>query len=176
MTDKPAAIRLVILDIDGVLTNGSIVYSSTGEELKMFDAKDGFAIKHIGPENGLQFAVITGSSCPSVLKRAEFLKIQHIYTDSFEKAGAYRKLKTELGLTDAEIAYMGDDWFDWPAMGQAGFKGAPADAADEIRQRADFIARAKGGQGAVREFIETILKRNGTYAAAVNRYFGQHAE
>lgn len=171
MTEKKQHIKLVILDIDGVLTDGKIIYSSSGEELKVFNAKDGFGIKYIGRENGLEFAVITGSSCPSVVKRAEFLNIEHIYTNSFEKEVAYNKIKTELNLSDNEIAYMGDDWFDWPAMRYAGFKGAPCDASEEIIKRSDFVAKSAGGSGAVREFIEEIVKRNGKYSDAVNRYF-----
>jgi len=171
MSSNDTKIKLIILDIDGVLTDGKIIYTSAGEELKVFNAKDGFAVKHIGPENGIEFAIITGSSCPTVVRRAGFLNIQHIYTDSFEKAAAYQKIKSDLGLTDNQIAYMGDDWFDWPAMRFAGYKGAPADAAPEIIERADFVASAKGGNGAVREFIVEIVKRNGNYDAAISRYF-----
>lgn len=169
MTEKE--IKLVILDVDGVLTDGRIIFDNEKRELKCFSAKDGFFIKHICRPLGLSFAIITGGDSPVVNKRAEMIGIEHVYRGYVEKETAYLELKKKLKLEDAEIAFMGDDWFDWPAMKHAGYKGAPADATKEIKERVDFIADKDGGKGAVREFLESILKRDNKFEKGFNIYF-----
>ena len=164
-------IKLVILDVDGVLTDGRIGYDSKLDDIKFFNAKDGFFIKHICSHLGIEFAIISGGISKIVKHRAMLLGINYVYTGFVEKEEAYLKLKKDLGYDDNEIAYMGDDWFDWPAMKHAGFKAAPSDAAIEIIEKADFVSTNTGGRGAVREFLEIILKRDNKYEKAKQFYF-----
>jgi len=163
-------IKMVILDVDGALTDGMVYYSSGGELIKPFCVKDGFFLKHIGPENGLKFAIITGGFAEIVKQRAAVLGIEDVYFGYVNKTDAYNEIKAKHSLDDSEIAYFGDDWFDWSAMKYAGLKGAPSDASPEIKERADFVSAARAGKGSVREFLEFILKRDGKFEAAKRKY------
>ena len=163
-------IKLVILDVDGVLTNGTVFYGADGESIKPFCVKDGFFIRHIAPSAGIELAIITGGFGEIVNKRAEVLGIDRIYAGYMDKEEPYMLLKKELSLSDEEIAYIGDDWFDWSAMKHAGLKGSPADADDEIKKRVDVVTKAKGGNGAVREFLQYILERDNKLEAAKGKY------
>ena len=163
-------IKLVILDVDGAMTDGMVYYSSNGELMKPFCVKDGFFIKHVAPENGLIMAVITGGFPEIVKKRAEVMGIEDVFFGHVDKSEAYAKIKEKYSLSDEEIAYFGDDWFDWSAMKYAGLKGSPSNAAPEIKERADVVSVAPSGKGAVREFLEFILKRDGKFEAAKKKY------
>jgi 3-deoxy-D-manno-octulosonate 8-phosphate phosphatase (KDO 8-P phosphatase) len=136
-------IKLVILDVDGALTDGKVYYSSSGELIKPFCVKDGFFLKHVCPALGIKFAIISGGYGEIVYKRAEVLGITDVFVGNVNKAGAYAEIKQSYSLSDDEIAYFGDDWFDWSAMKYAGLKGAPSDAAPEIKERADFVTASK---------------------------------
>lgn len=163
-------IKLVILDVDGAMTDGKVYYSSNGELMKPFCVKDGFFLKHVCPAAGIRFAIVSGGFGDIVNKRAEVLGISDVYIGHVDKAGAYTEIKQKYSLLDEEIAYFGDDWFDWSAMKFAGLKGAPSDASPEIRERADFVSTAKAGKGAVREFLEFILKRDNKFENAKKTY------
>jgi len=163
-------IKLVILDVDGALTDGKVYYSSNGELIKAFCVKDGFFLKHVCQPLGLRFAIISGGFGDIVQKRAEVLGIDDIYIGFVDKANAYNELKIKYSLENDEIAYFGDDWFDWSAMKFAGLKGSPSDAAPEIKERSDFVTISKAGKGAVREFLEYILKRDGKFESAKSKY------
>ncbi|HQO09361.1 MAG TPA: HAD hydrolase family protein [Clostridiales bacterium] len=163
-------IKLVILDVDGALTDGKVYYSSSGELIKPFCVKDGFFLKHVCPALGIKFAIISGGYGEIVYKRAEVLGITDVFVGNVNKAGAYAEIKQSYSLSDDEIAYFGDDWFDWSAMKYAGLKGAPSDAAPEIKERADFVTASKAGNGAVREFLEFILKRDDKFEEAKKTY------
>jgi len=163
-------IKLVILDVDGAMTDGKVYYSSNGELIKPFSVKDGFFLKHVCPPLGIKFAIISGGFGEIVHKRAEVLGIDDIYVGFVDKADAYNELKTKYSLENDEIAYFGDDWFDWSAMKFAGLKGSPSDAAPEIKERVDFVTKSKAGKGAVREFLEYILKRDGKFESAKKKY------
>ena len=167
----PKEIKLVILDVDGVMTDGKIYYGTDGELIKRFSAKDGFFIKHVGPTAGIKFAIITGGFGDIVKKRADVLNIEYVYAENVDKEEAFFLLKDKLSLTDEEIAYMGDDWFDWSAMKYAGLKGAPSDADEEIKKRVDVVTKAKGGHGAVREFLHHIMERDNKLDKAKSKYF-----
>ena len=164
-------IKLVILDVDGVLTNGTVFYGANGESIKPFCVKDGFFIKHVAPSVGIDFAIITGGFGEIVKKRAEVLGINKIYAGFIDKEETYNQLKQELSLSDEEIAYIGDDWFDWSAMKHAGLKGAPSDADEEIKKRVDVVTKGKGGNGAVREFLYYIMERDNKLDEAKSKYF-----
>jgi 3-deoxy-D-manno-octulosonate 8-phosphate phosphatase (KDO 8-P phosphatase) len=163
-------IKLVILDVDGAMTDGMVYYSSEGELIKPFSVKDGFFLKHVCPELGIKFAIISGGYGDIVQKRADLLGIRDVYVGHVDKRSAYDDIKSKYSLSDSEIAYFGDDWFDWSAMKFAGLKGAPCDAAPEIKERADFVTVSSAGHGAIREFLEYILKRDGKFETAYKKY------
>jgi 3-deoxy-D-manno-octulosonate 8-phosphate phosphatase (KDO 8-P phosphatase) len=163
-------IKMVILDVDGALTDGMVYYGSGGEIMKAFCVKDGFFLKHVCPEAGIKFAIISGGFGEIVKKRAEVLGIEDVYIGFVNKTDAYVEIRKKYSLDDEEIAYFGDDWFDWSAMKYAVLKGAPSDASPEIREKADFVATKKAGKGSVREFLEFILKRDGKFEDAKSKY------
>jgi 3-deoxy-D-manno-octulosonate 8-phosphate phosphatase (KDO 8-P phosphatase) len=157
---KLKKIRLVILDIDGVLTDGRIVYGNVGlaiTEMKFFDTHDGFGIRR-AIESGLRIGILTGRRSELVEARARELGITDIYQGIEEKIGTYTELKNSAGLRDDEICYIGDDIPDIPLLESAGFSAAPSSAVAEVRSMADYVADKAGGRGAVREILDLILK------------------
>ena len=150
-------IRLVVLDVDGTLTDGGIYYDSNGNEIKRFDVKDGLGIK-VAMEAGLKFAILTGRQSPMVRRRAEELGIQYLIEGVQKKAPALMELSEKTGISLSEMAYIGDDWNDLQAMTLTGFKACPSDAAEEIKAVADYISIRPGGYGAVRECLCRLLK------------------
>lgn len=149
-------IRLVLLDVDGVMTDGSILYTSTGTELKSFDVKDGYGIVK-GRRAGLQFGIITGKRSPIVLQRARELDIREVYQNSRDKEKDYVKILKKLRVAESEAAFIGDDEPDLPVLRRVGFSAAPADALAGVRHEVDYVCAASGGHGAVREVIDLIL-------------------
>lgn len=150
-------IKLVILDVDGTLTDGGIYYDSQGNEIKRFDVKDGLGIK-VGLAAGLKFAILTGRQSLMVKRRAQELGIQYLLEGVQEKAPAIMELSKKTGIFLNEMAYIGDDWNDLQAMMMTGFKACPSDAAEEIKEIADFVSGNPGGRGAVRECLYKLLK------------------
>lgn len=153
-------IQLLILDVDGVLTNGHIIYDSNGNELKFFNVKDGLAIKQ-AQKLGIKIAIITARSSEIVQKRAQELNIQYLYQGQKNKLLAYYTIKKELSLEDDNIAYLGDDWPDLPVLKQVRLPALVQDAEPMLKKYAQFITHQKGGYGAVREFIYAILDAQG---------------
>lgn len=151
-------IKLILLDVDGTLTDGGIYRGNNGEELKKFNVKDGYAIVQ-AQKMGIDFGIITGRNSELVKIRAEELKIKYIYQGISEKIIILKEIMEKTSLKKEEIAYMGDDLNDLNIMKEVGLKGAPEDAVKEITEAADFISSKKGGCGAVREFIEFIIKK-----------------
>jgi 3-deoxy-D-manno-octulosonate 8-phosphate phosphatase (KDO 8-P phosphatase) len=154
---KATAIQLVVMDVDGVLTDGKITYTSDGQELKSFNVKDGLGIS-LGIRAGLQFAIITARRSPMVERRAEELGIQHVRQLSKTKLPVLESLMTELSLSPEHLAYIGDDLPDIPPMQTVGLACCPTDAVREVRDIAHYIAQARGGEGAVREIMDMILQ------------------
>lgn len=155
-------IKLVLLDVDGTLTDGGIYRGNNGEELKRFNVKDGYAIVN-AQKLGIEFGIITGRKSELVEIRSNELKIKYLYQGIFEKTVILKEIMQKTGLKKEEIAYMGDDLNDILIMKQSGLTGAPKDAADEVIQIADFVSEKNGGSGAVREFVEYILKKDGKW-------------
>jgi len=160
--ERAKKIRLIILDVDGVLTDGSIYIAEDGERVKKFYCRDGLGINIAHREN-LLTAIITGRDSKQVAYRAKELKIDSLFMGCMDKRDAYKELKEKYNLTDAEVAYVGDDLIDLPVMVQAGLPIAVADAAVEVKDRAVAISSYDGGRGAVRESIEFILKSQGKW-------------
>jgi 3-deoxy-D-manno-octulosonate 8-phosphate phosphatase, yrbI family len=155
-------IKLVLLDVDGTLTDGGIYRGNNGEELKRFNVKDGYAIVN-AQKLGIEFGIITGRKSELVEIRSNELKIKYLYQGISEKTVILEEIMQKTGLKKEEIAYMGDDLNDILIMKQSGLTGAPKDAADEVIQIADFVSEKNGGSGAVREFVEYILKKDGKW-------------
>ena len=155
-------IKLVLLDVDGTLTDGRIYRGNNGEELKRFNVKDGYAIVN-AQKLGIEFGIITGRKSELVEIRSNELKIKYLYQGISEKTVILEEIMQKTGLKKEEIAYMGDDLNDILIMKQSGLTGAPKDAADEVIQIVDFVSGKNGGSGAVREFVEYILKKDGKW-------------
>ena len=155
-------IKLVLLDVDGTLTDGGIYRGNNGEELKRFNVKDGYAIVN-AQKLGIEFGIITGRKSELVEIRSNELKIKYLYQGISEKTVILEEIMQKTGQKKEEIAYMGDDLNDILIMKQSGLTGAPKDAADEVIQIADFVSEKNGGSGAVREFVEYILKKDGKW-------------
>lgn len=162
-------IRCLVLDVDGVLTKGEITYTSSGEELKTFHAKDGMGLA-IAHAMGLQTAIITGRTSPIVERRAKELKISHVQMGSHNKSAGLQVVLDTLQVEPQEVAYMGDDLNDLGVMSRVGLAMTPQDGVPEIKDIAHYICQANGGEGAVREAVEYILKREGLWEEAVRKY------
>ena len=169
LTASLQKIKLLALDVDGVLTDGTIYISPAGEVFKGFNAKDGMGIS-CALRNNLQIAVITGRQSPIVERRCEELGIKLFMQGVKDKRLALQKMAQELGLTREEIAYMGDDLNDIPAFKASGLNFVPADGSIEVLAVADIITKAKGGRGAVREAITMILAAQDNWEQIVNSY------
>lgn len=166
---KAAAIRLLVLDVDGVLTDGRLYFSEDGNELKSFDTQDGHGIKML-QQAGIACAIITGRNTQLVARRAKNLGIVHLLQGREDKLVALRELTTSLNLPLDSVAYAGDDWPDLPAILAAGLGIAVANAHEALLQRADYVTQKAGGRGAVREVCDLILKAQHKYDAALAPY------
>ena len=169
LTASLQKIKLLALDVDGVLTDGSIYISPAGEVFKGFNAKDGMGIS-CALRSGLQIAVITGRQSPIVERRCEELGITLLQQGVKDKRLALEQMAQKLGLVREEIAYMGDDLNDIPAFKASGLNLVPADATIEVMAVADIITKASGGRGAVREAITMILAAQDNWNVIVNSY------
>jgi 3-deoxy-D-manno-octulosonate 8-phosphate phosphatase (KDO 8-P phosphatase) len=154
-------IRLVILDVDGVLTDGRLYYGPDGELMKAFDVRDGHGIVLL--RDHLDFAVISGRPGGASQRRLEELRVKHLVFGQRDKLAGYAQL-AHLGVADDEVAYMGDDVNDVPLLRKVGLAACPADARPEARAVAHLVARAPGGRGAVRELCDLILRAKGVAA------------
>lgn len=153
-------IRVVVFDVDGVLTDGKVLIDGEGNESLRFDVQDGLGV-YRGYRVGLQYAIITGRETPAVDARAKQLQIEQVYQGRTDKQEAFEAIKEQLGVEAQEIAYMGDDLNDLPIMEQVGFSCAVANALPEVRAKATLVTHARGGDGAVREFLERIISAKG---------------
>lgn len=165
-------IKLLLLDVDGVLTNGQIVIGQSGELCKAFHVADGLGIS-IAQRLGLKVGIITGRKSAIVEKRAQELGIEILYMGIANKLGALQEIVTAEKISLAEVAYMGDDLNDLAVLQKVGFAAAPANAAVEVKERVHYIAHRSGGQGAVRELVEYILKEQGLWKKAIQEYLQQ---
>ena len=156
LKQKAVQIKLIAFDVDGVLTNGEIIYTDGGQEIKVFDAKDGQGIVMLN-KSGMTTAVITARNTPIVNKRAQELGITHVYQGAKNKIIAMQELMDTYKLDFSEIAYVGDDIPDICILEKAGLACCPADAVDEVKAICNFISTRPGGRGAVREIANFIL-------------------
>lgn len=166
---KAKAIRLLLLDVDGILTDGTIVYTDDGNEIKSFHTRDGLGIRLL-QETGVQVGLITARQSKVVSRRAEDLKLSLVYQKVTNKVEVYERLLHEMNLQAHEVAYMGDDWLDLALLTRVGFSATVADAVVEVRNRVHYITRKPGGQGAVRELCDLIMEAKGTHEILLARY------
>lgn len=167
------AIRLIAMDVDGVLTDGKITWAHSADgtlsEAKSFDVKDGLGIS-LALAGGLEVAWITGRHSPLLARRAEELRIPHLCQGARDKRLVLAELANGLNLEPAEVLYVGDDLNDLPAFDAAGVRAAVADAVPEVRAAADWITEAPGGRGAIREVIDAVLSAKGEKEVAIRRF------
>ena len=167
--DRAKKVKLIIFDVDGVLTDGGIYHGANGELFKSFHCRDGFGIT-LAHSCGIKSAIITGRKSQMTAYRADELKISAVMQGQMNKRDAYKKLKAQFGLSDDEICYVADDVIDLPVFVQVGFRAAVGDAVAEVIERAHFVANNFGGRGAVREVVEFILKAKGFWQGIIERY------
>jgi len=170
MDERLKNIKLLLLDVDGVLTDGRIIFDSNGIESKFFNVKDGHGIKLL-QRAGIEVGIVSGRKSQVVTNRAAELAITRVFQGALDKLAVYREILQDTGLTDSQIGFMGDDVIDIPVMRRVGFAAAPADAVEEVLPHAHFIARNRGGWGAVREVCDLILKGQGSWDHVIARYF-----
>ncbi len=166
---KARGIRLAIFDVDGVLTDGSLYYTGSGEELKAFNVRDGHGMKML-QEGGVRLAIITSRTSRCVELRAKNLGIDLLYQGVPDKLKVFRELLAQLGLDAAAAAYMGDDLIDLPVMRHCGLALTVAEAPAAVKSQAHYISQAPGGRGAVREVCELILQAQGTLESRLASY------
>jgi len=162
-------IKLLVLDVDGVLTSGQIIFGRDGELMKKFHAQDGLGIT-LAHKAGLHIAIITGRESQMVELRSAELAIKDLYQGSMNKTQALAELMAKYNLALDQVAYVGDDLNDLPVMIRVGLPCAVANAAPEVKQYAKLVTKQTGGNGAVREVIEYILKAQGKWENIINAY------
>ena len=167
--DRIKKIKVLALDVDGVLTDGKIVWDSAGTETKMFDVKDGFGIVLI-KRFGFKTAILTARGSKVVLIRAKDLNIDRVYLDAYPKINAYEKMLRQFKAADNEVCFIGDDLIDVPVMRRVGLAVAVADAVPETKKAAHYVTKKNGGRGAVREVVELILKTQDKWSEVKSRY------
>lgn len=168
---RAANIKLVAFDIDGVMTDGGLHYTDDGHELKTFNVQDGLGVVLLR-RAGIKVAIITGRTSNVVNCRAKDLGVEHVFHGVGDKGAVSGQLLEQLGLQWSELAFMGDDLIDLPAMTRCGLAIAPANARPVVKERAHMVTEASGGKGAVREAVEFILAAQGKLDAAFAPYLG----
>jgi 3-deoxy-D-manno-octulosonate 8-phosphate phosphatase (KDO 8-P phosphatase) len=161
-TERASRVKLMIFDVDGVLTDGGLMFTAEGDTMKSFNSMDGHGAKLLR-EAGIDTAIITGRQSGIVAVRAKELKITHLYQGVEDKRVAFAQLLAETGVTPEECGYMGDDWPDLAVMLRVGFAAAPANSHPEVIARAHWVSEARGGHGAVREVCDTLLRAQNRY-------------
>lgn len=170
MRARLEGIRLLLLDVDGVMTDGRIIYDDRGGETKAFDVKDGHGIKLL-QRAGIRVGIITGRQSPVVDRRAAELGIDLVYQGAKDKLVPFREVLHQTGLDCAAVAYVGDDLVDLPILRQVGFAATVSDAHEEIRPYVHYVTTRPGGHGAVREICDLLLKETGRWGTVTARYF-----
>ena len=168
---KARALAWLVLDVDGVLTDGRLHLGTEGEVLKSFHVRDGLAVK-LAQAAGLEVALLSARSSPIVARRAAEIGIEEVLQGHEDKAAAFAELLERRGIAAAAVAYVGDDLQDLPVLRAAGLSAAPADAVAEVRAAVDYVTGARGGEGCVRELVERLLAARGAWSAAVERLAG----
>ena len=171
LKNRALKIKMFLMDVDGVLTDGKVIYDSQGNELKSFNIKDGLGIGMLH-RAGIKTGLITGRNSPMVKRRAKELKINEVFQGKRKKLDTYESIKEKYNLKDEEILYIGDDLIDIPILKRVGFPVTVSDAVDEVKGFCIYITSRKGGEGAVREVADMILKFRGDYEKVFKEIVG----
>jgi 3-deoxy-D-manno-octulosonate 8-phosphate phosphatase (KDO 8-P phosphatase) len=166
--ERARKIKLLILDVDGVLTDSRIVYDNFGDELKCFNVYDGFGMT-ILYRAGIKSVIITAKKTNIVMRRAKDMRVAKVYAD-YKKLKIYEKVLKKFKVKDEEVCFMGDDLIDLPVLKRVGLSIAPPEAIEEVKNSSHYITKKSGGKGAVREVIEIILKSQGLWDNVTNEY------
>ncbi len=166
---RAAKVKLLILDVDGVLTDGRIIMDHKGREIKAFNVRDGHGLRLLR-EAEIEVAILTGRSSPVVQKRADDLGILWVRQGVHDKVGAYREIAREVGITDDEACFIGDDVVDIPLLKRVGIPIVVGDGAPEAKRCARYVTQSSGGKGAVREVCDLLLQAQGKWEAVLGRY------
>ena len=169
MRTKLAKIELLLLDVDGVLTDGNITYSDSGEQIKSFNSKDGLGMRLL-MDAGIDVGIITGRKSKALEHRCENLGITLLFDNIKDKSTALDKIISRTGISAKKIAFAGDDLIDLPVLKRVGVSFCVQDASLDIQNHCDIITNQKGGHGAVREICENILKAKGLWEFILNKY------
>ena len=153
---KARALKLLLLDVDGVLTDGTVTYTNDGNEIKTFHTRDGMGIRMLR-ESGVEVGLITARESDALNRRVKDLGLKYVYQNVKRKLAVFEQLLAEIKLQPSEVGYMGDDWLDLPILVRVGFAATVADAVAEVLQVAHYVTKIKGGRGAVREVCDLIL-------------------
>jgi len=172
MQERLQKIRLLLLDVDGVMTDGRIIYDDHDGETKAFDVKDGHGIKLL-QRAGIRVGIITGRQSAVVDRRALELGIELVYQGAKDKLVPFLEVLQRTGLNDEQVAYVGDDLPDLPILRRVGFAATVADAVDEVKPHAHYVTQRSGGRGAVREICDLLLKESGRWENVTGRYFAE---
>ena len=167
--ERAAQVKLMIFDVDGVLTDGGLYYGPEGEIFKRFNALDGHGIKLL-QQSGVETALITARRSEIVVQRAKALGITHVYQGAHDKRAVFEQLASTLGIAAGQCGFIGDDVIDLPILIRVGFAASVANGHPEVRRRAHYVTRNDGGRGAVRELCDLILHAQGNYEAALAPY------
>ena len=170
LKDKIEKVKLLILDVDGVLTDGKIIYSSFGHDIKEFDVKDGFGITLLY-RAGIRSVILSARSSGTIRKRAKDMHVDAVYENAYIKLDAYNKILEKYKLTCEETAFIGDDLVDLPVLSRVGFSACTACAVRQLKDKVDYVTAHEGGAGAVREIAEIILNVQGLWQSVTGRYF-----
>lgn len=166
---RAAKVRLFIFDVDGVLTDGSLTYGAEGEMVKTFNVHDGLGIKLL-QEAGIKTAIISARRTPIVLARAKDLGIEYVHQGGHDKLTPFKALLEQLGITEEQVAFIGDDVVDLPILSRVGFAVSVPNGRPEVHARAHHITEAAGGRGAVREACEFVLRATGGYERVMAQF------
>jgi 3-deoxy-D-manno-octulosonate 8-phosphate phosphatase (KDO 8-P phosphatase) len=166
LIERARRVRLVLLDVDGVLTDGKILVQADGTESKTFDIRDGTGIV-LAQKAGVRVGLLSARQSASTAERANQLRITIVRQGALDKLTTYEALCAELGLEDRDVAFMGDDLLDLPVLSRVGLAAAPADAVPEVKAIVHWVSHARGGDGAVRELAEMVLKSQDRWDALV---------
>lgn len=166
---RAARVELVLMDVDGVLTDGGLWVDDEADRMRRFHSRDGLGIR-LGQRAGIRFGLISGRESAAVRRRAAELDLQEVHLGVRDKAACFREISARLQVPADATCFVGDDLIDWPVMREVGFTAAPCDAAAEIRARVDFVTAAAGGSGAIREVVELLLHSSDRWNAAVEEF------
>ncbi len=169
ISNKALGIRLLLFDVDGVLTDGTVIVHTDGSESKRFHIRDGAALVW-AQRAGLTVGLLSARASGATSHRAAQLAIRLVVQGVSSKLEAYERILRDTGLTDAAVAYMGDDLLDLPVLARAGLSAAPADAAPEVRRQVDWVSPCAGGRGAARELVELVLRAQDRWETVLREY------